>query len=129
VLVGLLAGAVLILRARPRRAPPVAPGQPPRLAPARLVVVRGSANVAFADLYGVVTIGRDPSNTLALNDPEASRQHARVDFVKGMWVVSDLNSSNGTLVNGVRITQHALRPGDQIQIGQTVLAIEFLDKL
>jgi pSer/pThr/pTyr-binding forkhead associated (FHA) protein len=47
-----------------------------------------------------------------------------VDFENGAWVITDLNSRNGTFVNGVRITRQYLRPGDQIQIGQTVIVFQ-----
>ena len=75
-------------------APPPAPAQPSK---AQLVIMRGSANRQSASLeVDAVTIGRALSNTLVLNDAQASRLHARVDFENGAWSLKDLNSRNAT---------------------------------
>ncbi len=93
--------------------------------PQRLVVMRGSANVASIDLGNEsITIGRATSNMLVLNDLQASRQHARLDFDNGTWAVKDLNSRNGTFVNGRRVTQQVVHPGDQIAIGDTLISVQ-----
>ncbi|MBI5029165.1 MAG: FHA domain-containing protein [Chloroflexi bacterium] len=62
-------------------------------------------------------IGRDPNTTIPLNAPMVSWHHARVDFDGNMHTLTDLNSTNGTFVNGVCIQQHVLRPNDVVQIG------------
>lgn len=66
-----------------------------------------------------VTIGRDPECELRIDDPAASRRHARI-LVRGDEVfVRDLDSANGVLVNGQRIVgETQLHPGDRIRIGQ-----------
>jgi hypothetical protein len=70
---------------------------------------------------GGLTIGRSSSSGLVLrDDPLVSRQHARLDWTGGEWVLNDLDARNGTFVNGARVTRQALRPGDQIGIGQAV---------
>jgi hypothetical protein len=98
------------------------PAQPSK---AQLVVMRGSANRQSAPLeVDAVTLGRALSNTLVLNDAQASRLHARVDFENGAWSLKDLNSRNGTFVNGTRVTLHALRPGDQIVVGETLIVFQ-----
>jgi pSer/pThr/pTyr-binding forkhead associated (FHA) protein len=86
---------------------------------ARLVLVRGGGppqvNVPAAGL----TIGRNPTEGLVLaSDAQVSRQHARLEYTDGQWVLSDAGSRNGTFVNGARVTRQALRPGDVIRIGQ-----------
>ena len=59
--------------------------------PKRLVVLRGIANMPSIELTNdSVTVGRATSNNLVLNDLQASRQHARVDFENGAWSVRDL---------------------------------------
>ena len=70
-----------------------------------------------------LTIGRTTANQLAINDVQVSRCHARIDFINGVWLVTDLGSANGTLVNGVRIKRQPLRNGDRITIGQTTLTV------
>ena len=66
-------------------------------------------------------IGRS-SDRIQLTDAGASRRHAEIRPVNGSWVLVDLNSSNGTYLNGQRIvTPTALKHGDQIKVGSTLL--------
>jgi catechol 2,3-dioxygenase-like lactoylglutathione lyase family enzyme len=71
-----------------------------------------------------VTIGRLPESTIVVNDPNASRRHAEIRRVGNDVVVVDLDSTNGTRVNGATVTQRQLSDGDQIVIGTTVLRFE-----
>ena len=68
------------------------------------------------------SIGRSRDNSIRLADERASRHHARVDLQQGIFVITDLDSANGTFVNGQRIQRHALRSGDAIHIGDTRLS-------
>jgi Protein of unknown function (DUF3662)/FHA domain len=68
-----------------------------------------------------VTIGRLPECDVVVEDPGASRQHARVRRTDGGFVLVDLGSTNGTLVNDVAIQEHVLENGDRITIGETIL--------
>ncbi|HVS43367.1 MAG TPA: BTAD domain-containing putative transcriptional regulator [Candidatus Dormibacteraeota bacterium] len=72
---------------------------------------------------GRVAVGRHDGNDIVLEgDDRASRLHAVLDRVGGGWCLTDLGSSNGTYVNGLRITSgRALRHGDEVQIGSTRL--------
>lgn len=71
---------------------------------------------------GAVTIGRDASCTLVLNDPRVSSRHAEVRLSGSGVVVADLGSANGTLVNGQQISGPTSAPdGAEIQVGETVL--------
>jgi hypothetical protein len=93
---------------------------------ARLVVSQGSASYPWLDLppAGVV-VGRNHDCGLMLADQLASRYHARIEPAPGgRWFITDLNSSNGTLVNGMRVSSQPLNPNDQIQIGTTVLTFQ-----
>jgi hypothetical protein len=65
----------------------------------------------------LVSIGRTPDNEIAIELPEVSRRHARLAFTEGGYVLQDLNSNNGTYVNGERTAEARLQDGDQIQIG------------
>lgn len=72
-----------------------------------------------------VTVGRLPECTISINDSNISRNHAEVKAGPSAYVVSDLGSTNGTMVNGVRITgQQALRDGDIISFGSTHVRFE-----
>ncbi len=87
-----------------------------------LFVIRGSDQGTRFELEGhAVGVGRDSSNVVQLHDTEVSRQHAEIRRADGGYVIADLDSSNGTFVNGQRIRQHRLASGDQVQIGGTLM--------
>ena len=68
-----------------------------------------------------VVIGRDTGADIVVNDGKASRQHARLLYNNGAWMVSDMQSANGTFVNDQRITAVTpLNSGDTLRIGDTV---------
>jgi pSer/pThr/pTyr-binding forkhead associated (FHA) protein len=67
------------------------------------------------------SIGRSRDNKIYLADKRASRHHARIDLQQGTFVLIDLDSANGTFVNGQRVQRQALRSGDEIRIGDTRL--------
>jgi hypothetical protein len=67
----------------------------------------------------MLRVGRHPECDIVVPTPGASRQHAEFEFRDGEWVVTDLNSGNGTWVNGVRVQQHNLVSGDEVRIDQT----------
>lgn len=95
----------------------------------RLVVRRGPQPNQTYDLNkDIVTLGRDITNDIVINDPEVSRHHMRLTRGAGGFTVEDLGSTNGTFVNGQRLTgARPLRPGDMIGLGETVtLAYEAL---
>lgn len=105
-----------------RRAPSPPKGR--RGVPARLVVTepKERKGTAYA-IDGSVTIGREPDNTLVVeNDTYISSYHAKVAIENGAVVVDDLGSRNGTFLNGTKITkQYTVNTGDRIQVGYTVL--------
>jgi hypothetical protein len=90
----------------------------------RIRLTQGKAKRKVVELEGRITLGRVGSVDLPIADAKASREHARIFEQGGEWHVVDLNSTNGTLVNGSRITRWTLRPGDEITIGQTVFVFE-----
>ena len=73
---------------------------------------------------GPLAIGRAPDNDLVLDDRRVSRHHARLQARRGMLVLTDLDSANGSRVNGVAVSEVALGAGDRIEIGTTVFVIE-----
>src|SRR5207244_4991127 len=70
-----------------------------------------------------VGIGRAPECELVLKDSRVSRRHARLQARGGVLVLTDLGSTNGTRVNGHRVTEVVLGEGDRIAIGETVLVV------
>ena len=67
------------------------------------------------------SIGRDPSNSLSLNDALISRRHVLIRNVGSGFTIVDLNSRNGTFVNAVPVKERKLEPGDRIQVGDSLL--------
>lgn len=91
----------------------------------QLVIVRGrgaSTTVKLAD--GVTTVGRQDDCHLRIKSSQVSRKHCELFEKKGMLLVKDLGSSNGTYVNGKRIQeQRVLEPGDELTIGQLLFKV------
>ena len=71
-----------------------------------------------------IHIGRSPECELVLKDSRVSRKHARLAARDGVLVLTDLGSTNGTRVNGHRVSEVVLGAGDRILVGETVLTIE-----
>lgn len=71
-----------------------------------------------------VTIGRAADNAVVLDDRTVSRHHAVLELVPDGVVVSDLDSQNGTYLNGVAVRSDLVRPGDRLRIGKTVFALD-----
>lgn len=91
----------------------------------RVTVVRSDtqAGLSFA-VNGATVLGRSDQADVILEDPYASEFHLRLVSQDGALTVSDLGSTNGTYVNGRRITTPTnLRRGDALQVGKTVMEI------
>ncbi len=71
-----------------------------------------------------IYIGRHAQCELVLTDLEASRRHLKMTQCEQGWLLDDLGSTNGTMVNGQRVSRQLILPGDRIQIGQSILAIK-----
>ena len=73
-----------------------------------------------------ITVGREDSQTIQILDQGVSRTHAEIFHLGEMCFVRDLNSTNGTFVNDVKVTEESLKAGDELLIGTTILA--FMDE-
>ncbi len=94
----------------------------------RLIVRRGpQPNQIYELNKGIITLGRDITNDIVINDPEVSRHHCRLTQGGGGFTIEDLGSTNGTFINGQRLTgARPLSHGDMVGLGETVtLAYEF----
>ncbi len=69
-------------------------------------------------------LGRNSDCTVPLADPRASRRHAEIRATADGFLVVDLDSMNGTKVNGVPVREHVLHDGDEIAVGATVMRFE-----
>jgi hypothetical protein len=88
-----------------------------------LVFETGSLQKTIYPLLEATTIGRDTNNSIRLADATASRNHARVRFWQGSWVVEDVGSTNGIIINGERVGNASLKVGDSFKIGQTMFSL------
>jgi Protein of unknown function (DUF3662)/FHA domain len=102
---------------------------------ARLGLARSGAELVVLDESGKpkdkisitdspITIGRLSSNDVVLSDPNVSRRHAEIRTNGGRWVLTDLGSTNGTLVNGKIAREHPLSDGDRLSFGTSELVFE-----
>ncbi|MFB0538049.1 MAG: FHA domain-containing protein [Anaerolineae bacterium] len=94
--------------------------QIPRLP--RLVMTAGTAEGREFRLRARATLGRAPDNDIILEDPKVSRHHAVIALTEERYSITDLESANGTFVNGLRIREsHPLTAKDVISLGDTEL--------
>lgn len=93
--------------------------------PGTLVILNGSFEGMTYELRSEETmIGRNPTTDITLLDEGISREHALIlfDDEDGIYVIEDLQSTNGTKLNGKRIRSAELNDGDEIQVGLTRFA-------
>lgn len=71
-----------------------------------------------------IVLGRDPACTICINDSQVSRRHARLVLSGTGYVLQDLGSTNGTFVNGQRVTgEHPLSAGELVALGENVVLV------
>lgn len=75
----------------------------------------------YADLPTPVTIGREDDNTIRLNDESVSRFHVKIQDDDGRFILTDLDSTNGTRVNGHPMHMRVLQVGDLVAVGRSLL--------
>ena len=114
---------LLIVLWRDLRPPVVAAPEKPSAA--LEVLNPGDSGLTAGDLLPLTTvtgIGRSETNTIVLSDPSVSAEHALVSYRLGRWWVEDMGSTNGTLVNDMRIEQPTvLATGDVLRLGAVLL--------
>lgn len=88
----------------------------------RLVMRQGPMpGKVFELVKDLVNVGRDLSNDIVINDSEVSRNHARLTAQAGAYQLEDLASTNGSFLNGQRVTvPRMLKPGDVVGFGETI---------
>jgi pSer/pThr/pTyr-binding forkhead associated (FHA) protein len=99
-------------------APPEATVTEGAKAPSIVLQAAGETNVFHKEF----TVGRQ--GQLTIGDDHASSHHALFQFSRGFWYVEDLNSTNGTWLNGRRMfAAQRLKKGDKIKIGRTIVTV------
>jgi adenylate cyclase len=87
-------------------------------------MIKGLPVDGVYSLSGTTRVGRGDDSEIVLLDPSVSRAHAIVEFDAGEPVVRDLDSTNGTYVNGRRVRVESLRDGDELRFGNTRMKFE-----
>jgi predicted component of type VI protein secretion system len=85
------------------------------------LVISGTTHELVGD---VITIGRGPDNTIVINDPSVSTHHAELHRAGETYRLKDLNSTNGTQVNGIQAAETGLRFDDRIRFGAAEVRYE-----
>jgi len=83
--------------------------------------MKRSKEIQFPKKASVLTIGRDKSNSIVIEDSRVSRSHARVEYTDRKCEFIDLGSSCGSRLNGKKVLRSKLRAGDILEIGQSTL--------
>jgi pSer/pThr/pTyr-binding forkhead associated (FHA) protein len=92
---------------------------------ARLHLVKGKPQDKQVEIAaGVTKVGRDPESDLIIAVASVSRHHCEIINQGNQLIIRDNGSGNGTIVNGQKVEQQALHPGDEIQIGPLTFAVE-----
>jgi adenylate cyclase len=92
----------------------------------KLVSFTGDQDFELAADHAYV-VGRAVTSDIPIFDPTISRRHAELRLVKGAVAVRDLGSSNGTFINGTRVTEGTIEPNDSVTFGKVVFQLKSMD--
>jgi Nif-specific regulatory protein len=90
----------------------------------KLAVLSGPLRKSEFPVAGVLSIGRNASNSICLEDASVSPSHCRIASNNDRFLLTDMDSASGTFVNGIPVKQRVLAPGDQIAIGASLFVFE-----
>jgi len=104
-------------------------GEENELPLAWIVILNGPNAGQTHRLHKITDIGREKDhNDIVLEDRTISRQHARIRYEKGAYVLYDLASANGVFVNGEQVRRRVLAHGDRIKVGQVMLGMLIVEE-
>jgi pSer/pThr/pTyr-binding forkhead associated (FHA) protein len=92
--------------------------------PKLILTTEAQGKVAYEFAERFITIGRAPDNMIIIDDPSISSRHAQLELAGDTYRIKDLESTNGTRLNGVPITETALRYDDRIRFGAIEARLE-----
>jgi transcriptional regulator with GAF, ATPase, and Fis domain len=101
----------------------ISAGKPLTVQP-KLAVLSGPLRKSEFPVAGVLSIGRNASNSICLEDTSVSPSHCRIASDNSRFLLTDMDSESGTFVNGIPVKQRVLAPGDQIAIGASLFVFE-----
>src|SRR5947209_1242888 len=89
-----------------------------------LIALDGDLSGQRFSLKSPILVGRGPYNHIVLDDARVSRQHCKIAYESEGYVIVDLNSANGTLVNEIPVRRKTLQPNDVIRFGPFAFRFE-----
>ncbi|PCI40235.1 MAG: hypothetical protein COB53_01770 [Elusimicrobia bacterium] len=93
-----------------------------------IVILKGKAEISRISLFGnSLSVGRDPSNGIVVDDPRVSRKHARIFRENDDFIYEDVGSTMGSLFSGKEVSRHVFSNGDTIELGQSSLVFVAID--
>ena len=95
----------------------VKPGEQGGRMPKLIITTETQGKIAYEFTEDLITIGRAPDNMIVVEDPSVSGRHAQLERAGDVYRLKDLDSTNGTRVNGVPITETVLRFDDRVRFG------------
>ena len=93
----------------------------------RLIFLDGNLKGQHFDIGGRVLVGRETSCHIVVDDPSVSATHSAIDFEEGRPFVRDLDSMNGTTVNGTTVRKALLSHGDTVRFADVPAFVQYLD--
>jgi adenylate cyclase len=92
-----------------------------------MVLNENGASQTLKLTVDVISVGRAKDNTISITDKKVSRLHAKIERIGATYQIRDLESGNGTRINGRRVDFQTLSEGDEIRIGDAILAVQGFD--
>ncbi|MBN4082433.1 GAF domain-containing protein [Mariprofundus ferrooxydans] len=92
------------------------------------IIVRDVTGEHSYSIQDSATVGRHPSSVICLHDPMVSKHHARIQHIGEHYIYEDLASSNGSFLNGIRVSRHPFSDGDVITLGKVDLIFHALSE-
>jgi transcriptional regulator with GAF, ATPase, and Fis domain len=90
----------------------------------KLAALNGPIRKSKFPLAGVLSIGRNSTNSICLDDASVSPDHCRISCENERFLLTDMDSDSGTFVNGIPVKQRVLSPGDEIAVGNSLYLFE-----
>lgn len=107
----------------PKSSGAAAPSAPAVKVDWSLTALGGELKGKSFPIHGIITLGRSNKCEININDEYMSRRHAELSIKGGVLRIIDLDSSNGTYVNGQKVAEKALKPGDRIAFDQNIFLV------
>lgn len=90
----------------------------------KLLAISGPLRKTEYDLHAGLSLGRDPANTIRIDDARVAPRHCKISSENGRYLLTDLDSNSGTFLNGIPVKERELQSGDEIAVASSVFLFE-----